>query len=590
MEVLLSEDKDQDEQYHDTERHGFFWVLLNKLLHLIVLFYSLFGMIHFEVAFIKRGELVRLISFFLIAVSWYLTMKFGLIAFLLQAFEFILLLNGLNVTYMNCSLSNFNQAYITRGRELAEKGIVELELYQVPKNLKPYWDYLSSNWISIIAPLVENYGGPYKLLGNATILVFGFYAIAVYYMLAIWPIELFFVENVAFNYIRFVLNDPSCLKDFYQKRKNYCDMLDNWFNYNLNSQYRHVAERSVHQRYLRSDILADYQHLKPDNWLNLAKFSNEVTSRGKDAASESKSNLSPSLRHTTLATNYNYENTYGARVANKNVRKFIPLVRSESGFKFSMISYPLFIFFYFTTLAIIIGFVSMVLNVNLRKLNQECIKRIDPSIDLFSNWYLWDRIIFYEALYTVFCMSMASSFYCSYYFNTVLELNVWAKEILHQLELCQVIVELPFDDEPLPLTHDLDNVSQYFTKFGSIKSLWSYVRYISSSRSTRGKICKALCATNSAHSKQTILRATALNIRLFMDEHEETRFMTTTILKRTTSIAIGFTVLVALTSYQFKENIFYLDMLIGACLAILNLYYIFAALINTSVSRACRIF
>lgn len=223
METLLSEDL-RDEHFHDASEHGLVWLLLNKMLHTIVFVFALFGMIRFKVKFIHTVKLVKFISALNIVHSWYMTIKFILMTLLFYLFYSELEVRHIPISQLNCSLSNANQLF------QIHKPIRQLEgLINNKKVTVEYFDetdaYLPFKLYLIEA--LDNVGGPYKLLGNRATLTYGFLAISTLLMLAIFPIELIYLD-IGFNYIRFVLNDVSCLKELYANKQRHLDRLNSW--------------------------------------------------------------------------------------------------------------------------------------------------------------------------------------------------------------------------------------------------------------------------------------------------------------------------------------------------------------------------
>lgn len=334
-----------------------------------------------------------------------------------------------------------------------------------------------------------------------------------------------------------------------------------------------------------------------------------------------------SLVHS-LSINHRDQPSYNVKVANENLKRFRPHVRSESWFKISMVVYPMFISYYFSMITVIIGAIYVYFTESLSQMNEKCALETEEKIDLLSVWSYLDRLTFFETQYTVFALSFSSSFYCSYYFGTIIELHIWIQEIAQQLDLSRIVLELnhafprsmqvqqarssagqqqehqlpvgkaaysltgdqinfPVAYDDLFAYHGLDrnSMDEFFNHFGGLRSVFAHTKHqLFSSQSERFKR-RELIAMRLVSKRQTLLRATYINLNLFLDELHETRFMTQTILRRTTQIAFGFALMVSITRSQFASNTLYLTILLLATLAILNLYLVCAASINSSVSK-----
>lgn len=680
------------------------------MLHLIVLGYSLFGMIRFKVKFIHMVRLVNWISCFTIAHSWYITVKFALIAGIMYIFNLELESLAISFSQFNCSLLNdlqiFNISLLPRvdsslgtpeaaeGKDIervsseAASGALATasELFHLPSKLielrtghtssagyeqLTLSDYLTTHYPIMIARLLDLLGGPYKLLGNRATLMYGFFAIATFIMLAIFPIELLYL-NVGFNYIRFVLSDTNCMRDLYIKKRKHLDRLNSWSRNQNSSLLTLSVKKIVNQRKLRC-LKALYAPIgwkeslsgskKPptigvsegldadrtnrlkvdneprlfevelaDNYRPTGRFGRTEISIVQANLHSTQSGSSPDgsavgdhCKHMkslirSLSINQHDQPSYDVKVANENLRRFKPHVRSESWFKISMVVYPIFISFYFSTLTVCLGAIYVIFTRALEEMNEKCSNR--EKIDLLSIWSPLDRLTFYETQYSVFALSFASSFYCSYYFGTILELHIWIQEIAQQLELCRFVIELSLviprlaqvemanrhqlaiisgQDkwqsagqlermsivEHLARLHRLDsrNIDQCFNDFGGLRSAFAHAKHqLFASQSERLRQ-REIMAMKLLSKKQTLLRATYVNLNLFFDELHDTRFMTQTILRRTTQLAFGFALMVSITRSQFEFNYIYLTILLLATLAILNLYLVCAASINSSVSN-----
>jgi len=613
METLLSDDY-REEHYHDASEHGLTWVLVNEMLHLIVLGYTLFGMIRFKVKFIHMVKLVNIISFVTIFHSWYLTLKFALIATVM--YFFCIELDRLKISFsdFNCSLSGDN--VLTEALKLENRVANREAASELPSEIQgtsgdsftsdeaTFIELLRAHYPLMLAEFLNLFGGPLKLLGKRATLMYGFYSIAIFIMLAIFPIELYY-QNVGFNFIRFVLNDINCMKDLYEKKRKHLDRLNNWSRNKNTSLLTLSTKKTISQHILRSTQVFEFSLRGRDQLYSIesSPAPNDRSCLGKIATPIK------SLRHS-LSTNHLDQPCYNVVIANKNLKKFKPHVRSESWFKIAMVIYPIFIFFYFSTLIIVIGATLLFYIQNLKEINDTCTSQVDRTIDLFSNWTFLDRLTFHETHYTVFALSCASSFYCSYYFGTIFELHVWLEEISQQLNLSRILLDLnghgyalrsavpPSKDSPYRnyITREVDpafegyynfkdqDVDENYNQFGGLNGARSHIAFKFSPQSKRFKL-REFMALKLVSKKQTVLRATYINLCLFFDELNDTRFMTKTILGRTTQIAFGFALMASITRSQFEYNYKYLTILLAACLAILNLYLICAASINSRINK-----
>lgn len=664
METLVGDDE-FEASHQETREHGPMWLLLNQMLHIIVLVYTLFGLIRFKVIFIHRMRgLVRWVSLLTVCLSWYISIKFALLGMLLFLFNLELDKRKLTVVQFNCSLDQY-------------------ELYLANSTRQPLVApgraHSNGNQASLaLAWLLHFAGGPYRLLGNQATLIYGFFSFSLYIMLALFPVEHYYFA-IGFNYIRFVLNDPSCLRDCYAKKQKHVDRLNNWSR-NLNSSMITLSmKRATNQRDLRSSYVYerllvhvrraaaaaamgaipllydanDYRNDDDDDYDDDSNSNNvaqlPTAARRDQVSSSSSSEASGQLRkqaesghlefgekeseklsapvkslRQTLAMNHSNEPSYCIKVASANLKKFKPYVRGERWFKISMLVYPIFIFFYFILLMIVIGAIAVFFANTRRSMEFTCLSALRASgahaeaarlARVFANWSLWDWLTCLEAKYSVFALSCASSFFCSYYFGTILELLVWIEEISQQLNLCRVMTDL-FEVRSPPLSQRMlaassssssssaisligkrkrqqqqqrrlskqhDVIGDNINPFGGLNSIWAHWRLRRSPQSERFRKYE-LMAIRLATKRQTIRRATYINLNIFLDELTDTRFMTTMILRRTTQIAFGFALMVSITRSQFETSTIYLSVLLLSSLAILNLYLICAAFINSSVS------
>lgn len=796
METLVGEHY-KDGHYHDAKEHGLAWAVLNELLHVIVFVYTLYGMINFRVKFIRMIWLVKWMSKIIIAHNWYLCAKFGLLAVLMYVYNVQLESKQVELASFNCSLDNYSKvvsqvAPKTSGHKSTLTASNGHNSSLISNNSSNYDDAIhfalthlepllefpehiySIDYMPHLNYVLDVYGGPFKLLGNRATLMYGFYSIAIFIMLAIFPIELMCFVNVGFNFTRFVLSDPRCMKDLYDKRKRHLCRLSSWSRNGASSLLTKGAKMILIKRDLRSNYTDDCNQLVSYLLRNsdMVNFTHELAARGGGggggggvnyerkrfndimkrtapgsgasakprsrnrahlfdlawslssaslASSSSSTSTSSSFslvvaeatsqikrqrkptnweferplplppltaspivklggshncKHyrlskiasieqklsdnvkqlrTRLAINHRDKPSYQVCIANKNLERFKPFVRSDVWFKASMIIYPIFIFFYFSSLIVVIGCIEYYFESYLYDVYQACTKsklntataatsganNSSESYGYYDNWTSLDKLMYYENIYTVYLLSCASSFYCSYYFGTILELYVWLKEVSQQLELCAHVIGL--NDQ---LTHSTESGSLQFNRllransnhrcqgnlkhfelvnnhvndFGGLnylfpvgqvklrrvlrhlrtfsinclqlkvwkvphlfRFLWHSLAY-DSQYENKAKL-RELMAIKMLNKRETLMRATYVNLCLFFDEVYETRFMTTTILRRTTQIASGFAFVASITRSQFKANYWHLTYLLFATFIVFNLYLACAAYINSGVSK-----
>lgn len=766
METLVGDDY-KDGHYHDASEHGLAWAMLNKMLHVIVFVYTLYGMIQFRVKFIRMNGLVAWLSRLIILHSFYLSAKFALIATLMYIYNYKLESRSVELSSFNCSLDNFP---LLAGPFAEARGGPQQQPQQEPQpqpqpllellELPSYVYYF--NYMPYLNRLIQDYGGPFKLLGNRATLMYGFYAIAVYIMLAIFPLELVYCVKVDFNFIRFVLSDPACMTELYSKRKRHLFRLCAWSRSQSDSLITQGAKMILIQRDLRSSYTADCNQLAnfmalerrlerspwtacltesllasgpvnkgvvrsleeamaeaeaevaadegeeeeegeedveedkeedveedveedtaeegrtgpgvwqgPAYWeasrrppddrhalgrptrtgqaVSVGSLNRKLGSRhyrvAKLAAAGKKLTSSVKQLYSRLAINHQEEPSYAIRVANRNLNKFKPFVRTEVWFKASMIIYPIYIFFYFSSLIYVIGFIQLYFEWSLADVEAACGRAASPGAagngpPLARGWSRLDALLYYENIYTVLILSGASSFYCSYYFGTILELAVWLWEVSQQIDLCTRVIELnevlqhPDEAHPfqaLRLLRYKTNgrwpgdirspsvpLNKYANDFGGPNSLFPHLmerlsNLLASSkrllldllllrvgrlralvlgrlrrpahRQHRHAQLRELMAIKLLTKKETLMRATYVNMCLFFDELQETRFMTTIILKRTTQIASGFAFMASITRSQFKANFWHLTYLLLATFIVFNLYLACGAYINGRVNN-----
>lgn len=658
IEKSMDPHLDREHHYHDATEHGIVYRSLNEMLHLIVLIYALYGLIRFEVKFIRMKRLVKFISYALITHNWYLSIKFAIIAFVGYFLNLELSMRNLSWEQFNCTKPDYNKIF-------ANTSIQQDDYFShVMKNFDSMFTGFSPiAWNDLLVTVYENIGGPYRVLGNRATMMYGFYSISIYIMLSIFPLELFSLK-VAFNYTRFVLNDLSCMDKFLDDRQDYLDAISAWSRVSSDSHITHSINNTTSQRELRCRYVTDF-----DTTGNLSN--NEQIDDAEDAPQEEiskcpfkrlwrgiqRSSLGQIVQHplryinfkaksdcsikldlaeTTvtrkkysvlnvegyltapnksllhhMATNQGAEPDYNVKVANKNLMNFIPYVRSKDWFKYSMKLYSIFIFLTFTDVVIVIASISDYVKTALVGMEQDCEKRTNQTANLCTNWSHWDSLLYYETDYQIFALSCATSFYSSYYFGTILELNIWMQELSQQLDLCERLVTITGDalrvhynpehqigqsdwfhyqENVQHVLRDINyldnntiNIDNLCNEFGGIKSIETLYAFKCSPFSVRNKI-REIVAVNLLDRKQTVLRATYVNLQLFLSELKATEFISRLILGRTVRLTIGFATFASLTRSQLEASYMNLTFLLAVCLAILNVYLIGAASVNTSVS------
>lgn len=616
METHLENEDSHEELYHRPEEHGLIWWVINKFLHSIVLSYSLFGLIHFDfVKFIHMRYLVKSVAFFIISCSCYITLKFALIAMLSFFFNHSLSHMDISIDQLNCNISQ-NLPVLISAKRLEDNNRAGNYLdVGLSGSVRGGNKFPCISYDTVIAQgyLVERFVGPYKSLGDMTTVLYGFFSIAVCIMLAIFPIELFYA-NVGFNYIRFVLSDANVMRDLYERKQALLTMLDSMPQNQINSPISGSLKRTMRQLNLKC-----MEELRPikrngliDNILQIFPIlhSFDLRSAAKTWPSFDRSITNQvympiqSIRHPAKMNTIN-KTSYEVKVAHENLNKFKPHVRSEAWFKATMVLYPCFMVYNFTVTFLIINELTIYLD---SVLQTKC----SGQEDSFQDWSFMDKLLHVETRYTVFLLSFGASFYTSYYFGTIVELYVWIQEIFQQLDLCKVMAELsPHSLIGPPLVHAArrpilvtrsqvkDNplinamfdhhsmtrgdIEPYYNEFGGIKSFWKHVSSLNSKQSMRLRK-QELMGFMLLSKKQTVMRAAYLNLNLFLKEVNDTRFMITTILRRTIQLAVSFALLVSLTRSQFAANYIRLSMMLVITMIVLNLYLITAAWLSASVS------
>lgn len=655
IEKSMKSHSNREHYYHNVNEHGMISRLLNGILHLIVLVYTLYGIVRFEAKFVHLKQVVRFISYTLISHNWYLTIKFGIIALVGYFLNLELSMRNLSWEQFNCTLSD----YIGTFANTTIKG--DDYFSHVMKNFESMFNGFSPiPWHHLLATGYDCIGGPYRVLGNRATLMYGLYSMSNYIMLAIFPLELFSLK-VAFNYTRFVLNDTSCIDKFLDDRQDYLEAISTWSRVSSDSHITHSINNTTSQRGLRCRYVTDFsttgdtsdrrgivavtsksasekETTSPLQRLELALESSSLVKLikrplkffkgrgcikldlGGTAIRKKKHAIlnveryltapSKSLLHC-MATNPGDGSDYKVKVANRNLMNFLPYVRGKEWFQYSMKLYSIFIFLSFTNVLIVISSISENFKTALFGMEDDCERRTRQTTDLWSNWNFRDYLLYYETDYQIFALSCATSFYSSYYFGTIIELNIWMQELSQQLDLCERLVTItsdasrvhynPYDridqsdwlhyqESVQHVLHDIDyldnitiNIDNLCNEFGGIKSMETLYAFKCSPSSVRNKILE-IVSVRLLDKKQTVLRATYVNLQLFLSQFRATDCFTRIILGRTVRLTIGFATFASLTRSQLEASYMNLTFLLAVCLVILNMYLVGAASVNTSVS------
>lgn len=487
-------------------------------------------------------------------------------------------------------------------------------------------------------------GGPYKFLGTITTLVYGFYAISIYITLVLLPIEQILAAiPMDFQHIRYVINDVACFEKFLQKKDKQMKKMNSISRIKNDSPMTLGTKKAIYLRDLRCRYVFDGKQLnlnmishhrqsltdkfarqfKSDlNRLKLNRrpsysIRSQRKSDNDDANQSTYMSNKPifiptrssdkmnepikTLKHS-IATNIHIQPSYNAKIANQNLYKYFrPYVRSDCWHKISIILNTCSIVYFFLTQFIIMITINFFMHSNSNELNSRCSSNHQLNSSNFG-WTIWDKLVFAETQYAVIVISLSTSFYSSFYFGTLLELLIWSSELLQQLHLCKLVLELTEDSarivelinlkapgrepviEAIVGYHNIEeNVYNLFNEFGGVKSLTDYYKFVQKPQSYRLKV-REFMALKLLDKKQTVLRASHINLNMFFEEFNETREIISLILRRTTQIAMGYAFIVAITKSQFESGLMSLNILLCTCLSILNLYFICAALINHVVS------
>lgn len=315
---------------------------------------------------------------------------------------------------------------------------------------------------------------------------------------------------------------------------------------------------------------------------------------------------------------------FDAKLSFDNIKFFKPYIRSEQWFKISLLQYPTFILQYTVTLAMLVVANHWYLKSVVEEEVSVCTSEVATELRKLS---LLDIILDLEQYYSVFAISLSSSFYTSYYLSTKIELYIWLLEIEQQVNVSRVILELTnncnqllsryHSDFNLLLHemydyHSIDYGDRYLTRhkkdeselnrkksfisrnwireklcneFGGLTSLVEYFKFRRQPYVLRLR-CFELAGVELLGKRQTILRATYVNLNLFLHEMHDTRLMVTKIMRRTSVMCFAFAVVVSAARLQLATNTLNLKILFFSAMYVMNLYLISAAIINYKVSIA----
>lgn len=585
-----------DEDYYQAKtRDSYLDRLLFKTLHVFVFSYNLLGIIRLNIKFTHLQNVVRKISACVMYHSWYMTVKFFLISlagYIVNSNSYVrqLQLDKFNCSNLSAVMSNIttNSTTMPIALKVAAK---QSNMHQLSP-IEDFGLWVKMALLSAIDPAVGNI----LLSGNGATVMYGFYSVSFYIMLALFSTELCY-KRIDFNYTRFVLCDTSYLKELYRRRQIHMSRLRNLAQDDYCSLLGLSIKKTVNQFPL--DVCIELNLPAPTR---------------------------PYIRLTTTTpANKNQPSNDISLVANENLMLFQPFVRSRHWLKLSRQVYMILILYHFSSIMLI--WVAIVSSVNCRT------KILDGICGSNLDWYLFELLTFLEIKYSMVVLSVAASHYCSYFFATIIELIVWIEELDQQLKLCQQLVTANSFD-PLKthsielhsihqiinsiksrqeqstfnlriehwldqlateslnefnlikrriLEHKLGDVDKYYNQFGGVRTVRERLKFNMASQSMRFRRLEAM-ANKLAFNRPTILRATYLNLNLFLDEFKATRYMMITILKRSSLIIFGFVLLVAITKTQFDPNYRTLRYLLIVSAVTINFYLVCAATINCKVS------
>lgn len=696
-----------DEYYRHANNDQRRWQILSRTLHLIVLGYNIFGMCRVNVKFLNIERQIRRITNCLVIHAWYMTIKFGFITAAMYILNAEVEANRIKLT--GCSTYN-RIKYIGssdhEGRNTIANDSISSD-NSVPADMNHQQhhhngkieNFGTASTLSLLN-LLELIVGNYLRAGNGTTLMYGIYSMSFWALLAIFPTQLYYV-NIRFNVIRFNLNDIGCLKELYRRRRIHIDRLIDWSRNENFSLITLSVKKTINLRELRSGFVSLHcyqatgeqlpgESQKAVSYVNLDEEDDDddvesnqqttnipstiVSSPAAAAGATTDNPRTTSWRNDqnavtsavplrplkqVLDVNHQNQPSYYVKVANANLIMFHPYMRTRQWHRVSMLIYMCMIVYFFALLMFFFGSIAFNMTNRIKKLTVDC----DPTMDLLSNWTFHEALTFVETQYSLVVLSFASSFYCSYYFATILELSLWGEELDQQLKLSQLLIQMKdssLDDSQLPraahlvpptiqlaktpatnsyhpyphlpIHHwlnqwahhqykddgepvnkittttttsssssgnsgsrsktqhwtgslpDIGNVDQYFNHFGGLKSARARMKFNMASQSVRLRRLEVM-AERLASKRQTIMRATNLNLNLFLDELHATRRMMLIIIRRTSQLAFGFSMLFAATKSQFDTTHHrQVTVFLLVTLVTINFYLMCAASINSRVS------
>lgn len=189
-------------------------------------------------------------------------------------------------------------------------------------------------------------------------------------------------------------------------------------------------------------------------------------------------------------------------IANKNIERFIPYVRSETWFRNSIVTFTslLIICFLDITTFVLIFLCSFWIQLGDLERNASCFGQLKSANRTESNWLsgsilpdgssylggpdlskstLAELLMFFETWYAAFLIGLAGSFYASYFFIKIIELIIWAYEVDQQLDLSILLIEmsgLDFDSRPCSIRPGKSYYHEFRGKKGEI-SQSCHIRY-----------------------------------------------------------------------------------------------------------------
>lgn len=417
---------------------------LDWTLRYVVTIHALHGMNDLRLRWMNR-IIVKISAIVSIVVSWYLVLKCLLVATTLYSYSSVSELLKLDSPLQyNCSVAKLMQMYAS-------------------SNLSHSHSQEASALIILTAQLADSLGGPFKLMGNRATLIYSWFAIGLYAMLAIFPTELLFL-HVPFNIIQFALNDKSSLDNCMAKKHRHLLNICNWSRNDCSSILTLGMKRAFNRRQLRciqadgsgDEIPTKKTNKAPTKEANPNVSDGHLKLRG---ISRWRSNIEQNLTNfislmsqpdtpvkslrQVLSVNHRDRISYDVCVARLNVEQFLPYARSIKWYKNLVIFYTVLIVYFFS---IILGANSLAIvyfQITLNRIYAGCqANSPGESIEDLAALSLYDRILWVESLYAAYLIALGASFYCAYYFSTIFELLIWIGEVEQQLDLCRLVMEL----------------------------------------------------------------------------------------------------------------------------------------------------